>query len=353
MTKLLKVGIAGHGMVGKRRHSFIDAHPEMKVVAASDRNYDQHNTKISQLSIYNDFRILLNCESLDILFVCLPNDVAAEATIEGLKKGCHVFCEKPPGRNIRDIQLVREAENKYPNLKLKYGFNHRYHDSIREALDIIKGGKLGEVVNLRGVYGKSAITPEVPGISDINHPFYWRAHRKHAGGGILLDQGIHMVDLMRCFAGEFVDIKSFISNKFWQRDVEDNAYALMRSEEGVVAMLHSSATQWQHRFSLEITLEKGSLVLTGILSSTKSYGQETLAIYERERKTNGIQNETIKSYNKDNSWAEEITDFKKSILHNKPIIVGTSLDAYKTMELVYKIYMADSEWSARYGITIK
>jgi predicted dehydrogenase len=353
MTKVLKVGIAGHGMVGKRRHSFIDAHPEMKVVAASDRKYDQNNSKINQLSIYNDFRTLLECESLDVFFVCLPNDVAAEATIEGLKKGCHVFCEKPPGRNIRDIQLVREAEKKYPNLKLKYGFNHRYHDSIREALGMIKGGKLGEVVNLRGVYGKSAITPEVPGINDINHPIYWRAHRKHAGGGILLDQGIHMVDLMRCFAGEFVDIKSFISNDFWQRDVEDNAYALMKSETGVVAMLHSSATQWRHRFSLEITLQKGSLFLAGILSSTKSYGQETLTISYREQKGIKVPGETMTSYIHDNSWAEEIRDFKECILRNDPITVGTSLDAYKTMELVYKIYLADKDWSEKYNIKIK
>ena len=353
MTQMLKVGIAGHGMVGKRRHSFINKHREMKVIAASDQNYTISKTKLDQCAIYSDFRALLDNESIDVLFVCLPNDVAAEATIAGLKKGCHVFCEKPPGRNVQEVQSVIDVENKYPNLKLKYGFNHRYHDSVRQAINMVREKRLGRVVNLRGVYGKSVITPEVKDIEDINHPVYWRAHRKHAGGGILLDQGIHMVDLMRCFGGEFVDIKSFISNEFWQRDVEDNAYALMRSEEGVVAMLHSSATQWQHRFSLEITLEKGSLILAGILSSTKSYGQETLTIYECKQKTNGMPNETIRNYNKDNSWAEEVSDFKECILRNKPITVGTSLDAYKTMELVYKIYVADSEWSARYGISIK
>jgi predicted dehydrogenase len=353
MTETLKVGIAGHGMVGKLRHTFIDAHPEMEVIAASDRTYDQNSTKVGELAVYDDFRALLDNESLDVLFVCLPNDVAAEATIAGLEKGCHVFCEKPPGRNLQEIQRVRDTEKKHPNLKLKYGFNHRYHDSVRDALNMVKGGELGRVVNLRGVYGKSVITPEVPGIDDIDHPLYWRAHRKYAGGGILLDQGIHMVDLMRCFAGDFSDIKSFISNDFWQRDVEDNAYALMKSETGIIAMLHSSATQWRHRFSLEITLEKGGLLLAGILSSTKSYGQETLTISFREQNTDGNPRETMTSYIHDNSWAEEISDFEKCILNDEPVTVGTSLDAYKTMKLVYKIYLGDKDWSDQFGITLK
>ena len=353
MKKILKVGIAGHGMVGKRRHKFINEHPEMEVISASDRGYSQNNIKVGPLVVYNDYKTLLENESIDVLFVCLPNDVAAEATIAGLKKGCHVFCEKPPGRNIQDIQLVLEVERKNPNLKLKYGFNHRYHDSVRQALDIVKRKKLGAVINLRGVYGKSVITPDVKGIKDINHPIYWRAHRKYAGGGILLDQGIHMVDLMRCFAGEFINIKSFISNNFWRHDVEDNAYAIMKNEKGIVAMLHSSATQWRHQFSLEITLERGSLLLAGILSSTKSYGQETLTILRREKRTPGVPNETIKSYDHDSSWAEEITDFKESILLDKPITVGTSFDAYKTMELVYKIYVADKDWETQFGIKIK
>ena len=88
---------------------------------------------------------------------CLTNDIAAEATIAGLEAGLHVFCEKPPGRDVADIARVIACEKRYPDLKLKYGFNHRYHDSVRDALGIIRSGELGRIINLRGVYGKSQI----------------------------------------------------------------------------------------------------------------------------------------------------------------------------------------------------
>jgi predicted dehydrogenase len=151
---------------------------------------------------FSHYRQLLE-EPLDVLFVSLPNYLAAEVTMAGLQRGLHVFCEKPPGRNVQDIERVMEAEKRHPGLLLKYGFNHRYHDSVREALRIVQSKELGEVVNLRGVYGKSKIIPFSGG---------WRAERKYAGGGILLNQGIHMVDLMRLFCGEFVEVKSFVSN---------------------------------------------------------------------------------------------------------------------------------------------
>ncbi len=132
-----------------------------------------------------------------------------------------------------------------------YGFNHRHHDSVRDALRIIRSGELGTIINLRGVYGKSQLVT-------FNQPA-WRTKREIAGGGVLLDQGIHMVDLMRLFAGEFSTVHSFVSGNHWGCDVEYNAYALMRTNAGVVAMLNSSATQWQHRFYLELTLHAAAL----------------------------------------------------------------------------------------------
>ena len=352
MTKKLRVGIAGHGLVGQRRHQYIEKHPAMEVVAVSDVKFPEMRGLDNGIASFNDFRLLIDEVELDVLFVCLPNEVAPVATMAGLEKQCHVFCEKPPGRDLSDIRGVQEVEAKYPHLRLKYGFNHRYHDSVRDALELIQERRFGAVVNMRGVYGKSVLTPKLPGVDDINDPLYWRAHRASAGGGILLDQGIHLVDLMRCCAGEFVDVKSFVSNDFWNQDVEDNAYAMMRTKAGVVAMLHSSATQWRHKFSLEITMEKGAAILSGILSSTKSYGQETLTIAYRDDEAGGNPRETTTSYIHDNSWRDEINDFAECILEDKPVTVGTSDDAYKTMELVYKIYVADAEWRDRYGITV-
>lgn len=342
MNNVYRVGIAGFGVVGERRRLFIDQHPNLKTVAVCDRKYKDAGIFSDGVKYFTNYKDLLK-EELDILLVCLTNDVAAEVSIAGLEKGLHVFCEKPPGRDVNDIRKVREVEAKHPQLKLMYGFNHRYHDSVLEALRIINSGELGKVLNLRGVYGKSKI---------ISFKSDWRTKREIAGGGILLDQGIHMVDLMRLFAGEFSQIHSFIDNSYWKHDVEDNAYALMKNEQGIVAFLHSTATQWRHRFHLDINLEKGSIILSGILSGSKSYGAETITIATKSEDDNGDPKEVTIRYNEDNSWRDEIKAFAENIIKNTLVAKGSSLDALKTMELVYKIYCADPEWKKKYNLSV-
>jgi predicted dehydrogenase len=342
MSSRLRVGIAGFGVVGKRRRQFVDQHPSMQTVAVADRSFDGNGTLADGVRFYQSYEQLIATEELDVLLVCLTNDVAPDATIRGLEKGLHVFCEKPPARSVSELAEVLRVEKAHPGLTLKYGFNHRYHDSVRDALRIIRSGELGRVLNLRGVYGKSAIV--------TFNQSDWRTRRELAGGGVLLDQGIHMVDMMRLFAGEFSEIHSFISNSFWNYDVEDNAYALMRTADGIVAMLHSSATQWRHRFHLEIALERGTIVLSGILSGSKSYGAETITVAYPRPDDAGDPREVTTRYNQDNSWRDEIEEFADSVLHGTPVTNGSSADAMRTMELVYRIYCADPEWRARYEL---
>jgi predicted dehydrogenase len=339
----MKVGIAGYGVVGKRRRQFLDQHPAVETVAVCDQKFDGEGTLPDGVLYFDHYEKLI-AQDLDILFVCLTNDVAAETTIAGLENGLHVFCEKPPGRDISDIVRVLSCKKNHPNLKLKYGFNHRYHDSVRDALALVRSGDLGRVINLRGIYGKSKIIA-----FDQDD---WRSKRAIAGGGILLDQGIHMVDLIRLFGGEFDTIHSFIRNDFWNHDVEDNAYALMQGETGVVAMLHSSATQWRHRFNLEIALARGTLILSGILSGSKSYGAETLTVVFADPTNDaGDPKEQTTRYNEDNSWKDEIAEFMEAILNNQEITEGSGEDALKTMQLVYRIYCADDVWKTTYGLS--
>lgn len=337
---VLKVGIAGYGIVGKRRRQYIDLHPQMEVVAVCDQVFEQSGHFDDGVTFYTNHKQLLQ-ENLDVLFVCLTNDVAADVTIAGLENGLHVFCEKPPGRDLDDIARVMACEKKHPNLRLKYGFNHRYHLAVKDALEIVQSGRMGKVVNIKGTYGKSKI---------ISFDNDWRTKRTIAGGGILLDQGIHMVDLMRLFAGDFTEIHSYVSNDFWGHDVEDNAYALMRTADGVIAFLHSTATQWRHRFNLDITLQGGGLILAGILSGTKSYGAETLTVITKGDDDMGDPREIMTRYNEDPSWADEIAGFADNVLSVSPVIEGSSLEAWKTVEMVYKIYCADPEWRDRYDL---
>ncbi|MEE2746174.1 MAG: Gfo/Idh/MocA family oxidoreductase [Pseudomonadota bacterium] len=342
MSNIFRVGIAGYGVVGRRRRQFIDIHPKLKTVAVCDKTLGESGVFKDGVKYFSHYSNLLN-EDLDILFVCLTNDINPEVTISGLKQGLHVFCEKPPGQNIDDVVRVRTEEEKHPETKLMYGFNHRYHDSVRDTIDILKSGELGSIINLRGIYGKSKLIT----FGQTN----WRTQRRLAGGGVLLDQGIHMVDLIRLFAGDFDEVYSFISNDFWRHDVEDNAYALMRTKSGTVAMLHSSATQWRHQFRLELTLERGALNLSGILSGSKSYGDETLTVIRRADDDMGDPREEITRYNHDPSWENEINEFVDCIDNNIPVTEGSSIEALKTMQLVYRIYCADDDWRLKWGLS--
>lgn len=345
----IRVGIAGFGKIGQRRKDIMDEDDNYDVVAVCDiLHSDERGALRDGTLALRTFQQLLE-EDLDALIVCMPNDMASEVVIAALDRDLHVFCEKPPGRNVADIEAVRAAEARKPHLKLKYGFNHRYHDSVVKALSLVESGELGRVVNMRGVYGKSAFIPwprPTSTGSDKDQPTHWRTSRQIAGGGILLDQGIHMVDLMLAFAGEpFCDVKSFVSNEFWGHDVEDNAFALMRNKTGVVVSLHSTATQWRHKFALEIFLENGALILSGILSGSKSYGDEKLTVIKRVDEANGMPQEVTESFIFDNSWQCEMDEFAHCVINDQSVEIGTSLHALQSMQTVYQIYDADEAWN--------
>ena len=245
--------------------------------------------------------------------------------------GIHTFCEKPPGRGVDDITRIINAENE--NVKLMFGFNHRYHPGIMKAKAITDSGRMGTIINIRGVYGKSG------GVSFRNS---WRNDKEISGGGILIDQGIHMLDLFRYLCGDFEYVKCFLSNSFWGFDVEDNAYVILKNKRGQDAFLHSSATMWKHTFYLTITFENGYAVIEGLLSKTGSYGREKITVgkrqFEDEAAAIGNPVEETTYFDRDFSWDLEVKEFVKCIKENRPVQNCTSLDAMQVMQLVEKAY---------------
>ena len=338
----MRVGIAGYGVVGKTRHKSLELNTSYKVTAISESSMEARKSIPKGIDIFNDYKSLIADAKIDVVFISLPNQFAAEASYLSLQKGLHVFCEKPPARTHAELLAVKEQSLKSPNLKLMYGFNHRFHLSVEEAKSIIDSNSFGRIINMKGVYGKSQMI-------SFNQTD-WRTSREAAGGGILLDQGIHMLDLIRYLSGEsFTQVFSFIDNAFWNFDVEDNAYVLMKSPKGVVAQLHSSATQWRHVFNLEITLEKGSLILGGLLTGSKSYGDEVLTVISSDPLVDkGTPRELTSKYNKDVSWDNEIKYFSNALENNTSIERGNIDDALETMLLIEEIYKADPIWHEKY-----
>ncbi len=198
---------------------------------------------------------------------------------------------------------------------------------------MVESGRFGKLLWLRGVYGKAG------GIQFENN---WRSDKTKAGGGILLDQGIHMLDLLRYFVGDFSEIKSMVNTSFWNIPVEDNAFALLRTPAGQIATIHSSSTQWKHKFSLEMSFEDGYINLEGILSSTRSYGDEILTFARKQFEDTAFafgkpREETI-YFDQDDSWRIEVEEFFSAIRDNEPVKNGTVEDALKVMELIENVY---------------
>lgn len=332
----IKCGIIGYGYMGEIRRRVLESHNSVNLKMICDPD-------LKKLPNEKDFEVVCNPRDIiesdiDAIFVCTPNHLIPGLTIECLERGKHVFTEKPPGRTLNDIVHMQTAEKKNPGSKLMFGFNHRYHPGVLRAKSIVDSGRLGKVIALRGLYGKSG---------GKNFAKSWRNDINISGGGILLDQGIHMLDLFNYFLGGFTSTKSFLSNGHWGFDVEDNAVVILKNDQHQLAMLHSSATFWKHMFQLNVILEKGYLKLEGLLSKTGSYGREMLVIghrqFEDETEAVGNPSEETIYFDKDLSWELEVNQFVDCIMNDKPILESNSKDAYDAMDLVHKCYQ-DSDF---------
>ncbi len=325
---MIRTGIIGFGKMGRIRAESIQTHPKGQLLSVFDEN---RALDTQGMDMAGSADALIANPEIDAIFICTPNYLNKSLTIKGLEAGKHVFCEKPPAFTAAEVEEIRQVEQA-SGQKLMYGFNHRHHASITRMRELITSGEFGEVLWMRGRYGKS-----------VDETFFedWRSKRELAGGGILLDQGIHMLDLFRYLYGAFDEVRAFVSNLFWKTDIEDNVFAILRnSRTGVVASLHSTMTQWRHLFSLEIFLERGHLVLNGLKTSSGTYGDEQLSISRNRSSAPAAiwQDEERITYHTDTSWASEIAHFFDAIYNDKPIEIGNSADALELMQIIDKIY---------------
>ncbi|MFH0882971.1 MAG: Gfo/Idh/MocA family oxidoreductase [bacterium] len=330
----MKVGVIGFGKMGRTRAEAVSTAGRAEVVkvydADSSKDFESFVAAESPEEIIED-------SSIDAVFICTPNFLNKPHTIAALQQGKHVFCEKPPAFSAAEVEEIREVEAT-SGKKLMYGFNHRHHSSIRHMKNLIDSGEYGQVLWMRGRYGKS-----------VDAAFFetWRSKRDLAGGGILLDQGIHMLDLFLYLGTSFDDVHAYISNRYWKGEIEDNVFAILKdSKTGIVASLHSTMTQWRHLFSLEIFLERGYMVLNGLRTSSKTYGDEVLSVAKNRSTAPAAtwEDEDRITYHEDHSWRSEIDHFFDAIERDEPIRIGSSADALVLMQTVDKIYASDPSY---------
>lgn len=324
-----KCGIIGFGKMGKIRANAIEKSGLGDIVSMYDPFITSNDTPYN---LKNSPEEVLNSD-IDAVFICTPNYLIKELTITALKKGIHVFSEKPPGINLAETLEMQTFEKSAKDIVLMFGFNHRHHGSVKKIKSIIDEGTMGRILWMRGRYGK-----------EVDEQFFtgWRVKKELSGGGIMLDQGIHMLDLFLYLGGGFDEVKAFVSNLYWKiPGVEDNVFAIFKnSKSGICASLHSTMTQWRYIFSLEIFLEGGSMILNGLKTSSGAYGDEVLTVKFNDRlNQNGTySNEEDFIYHEDYSWDLEINHFFNSIKEKVTPILGSSDDAVELMEVIEKIY---------------
>ena len=325
----MNVAIVGCGLIGRKRALALSS--EDKLIACCDTNLESAKKFGQEFDciFFDDYKKLLNETDCDVIVVSVVNKYAKEIIINALRNGKNVIAEKPLGRNVEEArEIVGSSEyavGSKNNVVLKTGFNHRFHPAIWQAKHMADEGKIGKIFNIRARYGHG-------GRAGMEKE--WRASKYLCGGGELLDQGVHVIDLIRWFGGEIKEVFGKVETKFWEIEVEDNAYAILKTYNDVTASLHVSWTNWKNVFSFEIFGTDGYLKIEGLGGS---YGQETLE-YGKRRKEGGLPYiELFEFPPEDLSWKREWTEFKNAVTEGRPVIAD-GYDGLKANEVVEAIY---------------
>jgi predicted dehydrogenase len=322
--EMIRAAIVGCGLIGEKRAK---SSKGIQIVVCCDLDESRARKLAAQIpgaAVSTDWKATVARKDIDLVFVATVHDMLAPIAAGAAAAGKHVLIEKPAARCAADLKAVRDAAAKTGAL-VRIGFNHRYHRAFRKAREIFDSGVLGEMMFIRGRYGHGGR----PGYDKE-----WRAVPEKSGGGELVDQGMHLIDLARWFLGEFNDVKGFIGTYFWDMPVEDNAFLLLRAPGGQVASLHATWTEWKNLFSFEIYGRDAKLEISGLGGS---YGVERLSLYKMLPQM-GPPETTIWEYPMaDDSWQEEVTDFIADIQLKRQPSPGLA-DAAAAWEIVESIY---------------
>ena len=318
------IGVIGCGLIGKKRVKALGQSGCLIACADVDINAAQSLAGASNARVYKDWESLLKLPEVDIVIVATLHDSLARISLAAIMSGKHVLVEKPAARNAKELEPVIEASEQ-KGIKVHVGFNHRYHRSLLKAREIIDLGKLGELMFIRARYGHGG---------RVGYDKEWRAKPELSGGGELIDQGTHLIDLSRWFFGDFTEIQGFAHTYYWDMPVDDNGFLLLKTQKKQTAFLHVSCSEWKNLFSMEIYGQKGKLDLSGLGGS---YGVEKITFYEMLKGMGPPETTSWEYPMEDNSWTVELAEFYEDILIDRPPSAGLR-DAHAALKIIEKIY---------------
>jgi predicted dehydrogenase len=322
----MNVAIVGAGLIGRKRAAVVANDPGARLALTVDIDMERAQTLARDFGgeAASDWRRAVDARDIDIVIVSTVNKFLAPVSMAAMNEGKHVLCEKPLGRSVAEsTEILRAASAK--GRVLKTGFNHRYHPAVSAAKELLDAGAIGRVMFLRCRYGHGAR----PGYEKE-----WRSDREISGGGELLDQGVHVIDLFRWFAGDFDSVMASTSTAYWEMDVEDNAFVIFRKKTGETATMHTSWTQWRNIFSFEVFGRDGYLVIDGLGGS---YGTERLTVGRRAAGGGRPEERTFEYPGADVSWEREWADLVSAIKDGREPS-GGALDGFMATYMVEKAY---------------
>jgi len=318
----MRLAIVGCGLIGRKRATAASGH-EIVVVCDRDEGRAHELAQITGSHAVMDWREAIQAD-IDAVIVATTHDQLAGISIGAIEAGRHVLVEKPAGRTLAEAQAVAAAAVKHQRI-VKTGFNHRFHPAFLKAREIVNSGALGPLMFIRARYGHGG---------RLGYENEWRAQPTISGGGELIDQGSHLIDLSRWFLSDLTVDYAAVPTLFWNMPADDNCFVALRSKTGQLAWLHASWTEWKNTFSFEIFGRDGKLVIDGLGGS---YGIERLTFYRMLPQMGPPETTVFNFPGEDQSWRTEFEDFVAAVDDNRRPS-GDIVDAVANLAIVDEIY---------------
>ncbi len=320
----MNVALVGCGLIGQKRLQHLG---KCRLVVCADLVLERAQ-RLAQATAgataTDDWRAAVSRKDVDLVLISAVHRALPEIALAAVRAGKHVLVEKPAARRSAELDSVIAAARE-ARVRVRVGFNHRYHPALLKARELVASGVLGELMFVRGRYGHGG---------RVGYDREWRADPERSGGGELIDQGVHLIDLARLFLGDFTEIDGFAHTYFWDMPVDDNGFLLLRTARKQVAFLHASCTEWKNLFSLEIYGRRGKLDLAGLGGS---YGTERITLY-RMLPEMGPPETTAWEYPRgDQSWKLEFDEFLDDIRLGREPSPGLR-DAQAALRVVETVY---------------